>query len=62
MMQDEGLTEKIIGAAFKVHNTLGAGFLEIVPTASLSVLIASGWVSPKQKDFAVAQSPCYTHQ
>ena len=27
---DKELTEKIIGAAFEVHNTLGAGFLEKV--------------------------------
>ena len=26
--QDSGLTQKIIGAAFNVHNRLGAGFLE----------------------------------
>ncbi len=29
-MQDEALTRTIIGCAFKVHNTLGAGFLERV--------------------------------
>ena len=27
-MQEEALTQKIIGGAFRVHNTLGAGFLE----------------------------------
>ncbi|NOX97611.1 MAG: hypothetical protein GXO98_06095 [Nitrospirae bacterium] len=29
-MQDEGLTEKIIGCAYKVYNKLGYGFLESV--------------------------------
>ena len=27
-MTDDDLTEKIIGCAYKVHNTLGPGFLE----------------------------------
>ena len=27
---DKGLTESIIGAAYEVHNILGAGFLEKV--------------------------------
>jgi GxxExxY protein len=29
-MEDEGLTEKIIGCAYKSHNALGPGFLEKV--------------------------------
>ncbi len=29
-MKEEGLTRKIIGCAFKVHNALGQGFLERV--------------------------------
>ncbi len=29
-MQDQNLTKTIIGCAFKVHNTLGSGFLEKV--------------------------------
>ncbi len=28
MMEKDELTEKIIGCCFKVHNELGAGFLE----------------------------------
>ena len=32
-----GITEKIIGAAYKVHNTLGSGFLEKVYQNSLAI-------------------------
>jgi hypothetical protein len=35
-MQEEALTQKIIGGAFRVHNTLGAGFLEKVYENALS--------------------------
>ena len=35
-MQDQELTKTIIGCAFKVHNTLGAGFLEKVYENALS--------------------------
>jgi len=38
-MQDAVLTEKIIGAAFKVHNTLGSGFLEKVYENALALEI-----------------------
>jgi GxxExxY protein len=38
-MQDAVLTEKIIGAAFKVHNTLGCGFLEKVYENALALEI-----------------------
>jgi GxxExxY protein len=34
---DDQLTEHIIGAAFRVHNTLGFGFLESVYEKSLSI-------------------------
>ncbi len=36
-MQDQELTQKIIGCAFKVHNTLGAGFLEKVYENALTI-------------------------
>jgi GxxExxY protein len=35
--EDPARTEAIIGAAFKVHNTLGAGFLEAVYAKSMSI-------------------------
>jgi len=34
---EEELTEKILGAAFKVHNTLGCGFLEKVYENALAL-------------------------
>ena len=34
---EKDLTEKILGACFKVHNTLGAGFLEKVYENALAV-------------------------
>jgi GxxExxY protein len=36
-VEDKGLTEKIIGCAYKVHNTLGAGFLEKVYQNALRI-------------------------
>jgi GxxExxY protein len=36
-MVDDSLSEKIIGAAFRVHNELGFGFLESVYEKSLSI-------------------------
>ena len=36
-MKDESLTEQIIGCAFKVHRTLGPGFLEKVYENALSI-------------------------
>jgi len=35
------ITEKIIGAAYKVHNTLGSGFLEKVYQNSLAIELRS---------------------
>jgi len=48
------LTEKILGAAFKVQNTLGAGFLEKVYENALSLeLRKSGLIVESQKAFPV---------
>jgi GxxExxY protein len=48
------LTEKILGAAFKVQNTLGAGFLEKVYENALSIeLRKSGLAVECQKPFPV---------
>src|SRR5689334_12203294 len=33
----QGITEKIIGCAFKVHNTLGIGFQELIYQRALEI-------------------------
>jgi GxxExxY protein len=51
---ESDLTEKIIGAAFKVHNSLGAGFLEKVYEKALLVELAKqGIAAEQQKPFRV---------
>jgi GxxExxY protein len=48
------LTERILGAAFKVQNTLGAGFLEKVYENALSIELRKGGLSVEsQKAFPV---------
>jgi len=48
------LTEKILGAAFKVQNTLGAGFLEKVYENALSIELRKyGLAVENQKPFPV---------
>lgn len=36
-LKHSGITEKIIGAAFKVHNTLGNGFQEVIYQRALAI-------------------------
>lgn len=53
-MELSDLTEKIIGCAFRVYNTLGSGFLESVYHKSLHIeLDKSGLVSEVQKPVKV---------
>jgi GxxExxY protein len=53
-MELSDLTEKIIGCAFRVYNTLGSGFLESVYHKSLHIeLEKSGLVSEVQKPVKV---------
>jgi GxxExxY protein len=53
-MELSDLTEKIIGCAFRVYNTLGSGFLESVYHKSLNIeLEKSGLVSEVQKPIKV---------
>ena len=53
--QMENLTEKIIGAAFVVSNTLGHGFLEIVyKNALIEELSAISLKAVKEQNFRVA--------
>ena len=48
------LTEKIIGAAYNVHNTLGSGFVEKVYENALSFeLIGIGFCIEQQKPVTV---------
>ena len=42
---DDTLTEKVIGAAFRVHNELGFGFLESVYEKALAIELYSAGVS-----------------
>ena len=53
-MEFSDLTEKIIGCAFRVYNTMGSGFLESVYHKSLNIeLEKSGLVSEVQKPIKV---------
>ena len=48
-MQDEALTKAIIGCAFKVHNTLGAGFLEKVYENALFIELQNHNLNVRQQ-------------
>ena len=48
-MKDEELTKRIIGCAFHVHNTLGAGFLEQVYEDALRIELAKQGLQVKQQ-------------
>ena len=49
-MQDDSLTEIIIGAAFKVHNSLGTGFLEKVYENAMTIELSKKGVNVKQQE------------
>jgi GxxExxY protein len=49
-MEARALTEKIIGCAYKVHNTLGAGFLEKVYTNALRIELERLGLRVKQQE------------
>jgi GxxExxY protein len=46
---EEKLTERILGAAFKVHNELGCGFLEKVYENAMVVELRQGGVPSEQQ-------------
>lgn len=48
-MENHELTEIIIGCAFKVHNTLGSGFLEKVYENSLAIELRSTGLEVEQQ-------------
>ncbi len=49
MMDDDGLTEKIIACAFKVHNALGPGFSEKVYENALRIELTRQQVEVRQQ-------------
>jgi GxxExxY protein len=54
ILLEGALTEKILGAAFKVQNTLGAGFLKKVYENALSIELRKGGLAVEsQKAFPV---------
>ena len=48
-MKNQDLTEKIIGGAFKVHNTLGFGFLEKVYENALALQLRKAGLNAAQQ-------------
>ena len=49
-MTDDELTQKIIGCAYKVHNTLGCGFLEKVYENALRIELEKLGLSVRQQE------------
>jgi GxxExxY protein len=49
-MKDDGLTRKIIGCAYKVHNALGTGFLEKVYENALRIELEKLGLRVKQQE------------
>jgi GxxExxY protein len=48
-MEDEELTKKVIGFAFKVHNSLGSGFLEKVYENALRIELSRAGLRVEQQ-------------
>ena len=49
-MEDDDLTQKIIGCAYKVHNTLGPGFLEKVYENAIRIELEKLGLVVKQQE------------
>src|SRR6266480_7579288 len=49
-MKDDDLTQKIIGCAYKVHNTLGPGFLEKVYENALRIELEKAGFRVQQQE------------
>ena len=49
-MNEDDLTQKIIGCAYKVHNALGPGFLEKVHENALRIELERLGLSVKQQE------------
>ena len=54
-MEDQGLTEKIIGCAMKVHSTLGPGFLESVYQKALAHELRKAGLKVEWEKFITVQ-------
>ena len=48
-MEDEELTKKVIGCAFKIHNSLGSGFLEKVYENALRIELSGAGLRVEQQ-------------
>jgi GxxExxY protein len=48
-MEDEELTKKVIGCAFKVHNSLGSGYLEKVYENALRIKLSRAGLGVEQQ-------------
>ena len=48
-MEDEELTKKVIGCAFKVHNSLGSGFIEKVYENALRIELSGAGLRVEQQ-------------
>jgi GxxExxY protein len=49
-VRDDDLTQKIIGCAYKVHNTLGPGFLEKIYQNALRIELKRTGVDSRQQE------------
>jgi GxxExxY protein len=49
-MENEELTERIIGYAYKLHNILGPGFLEKVYENALRIELEKAGINVKQQE------------
>jgi GxxExxY protein len=53
-MEKDALTYKVIGCAMKVHNTLGAGFQEVIYQRCLAIeLERAGFAFEREKEHAI---------
>jgi GxxExxY protein len=53
-MQYKELTEKIIGCAMKVHNTLGNGFQEVIYQRALAIELSKASLAyPRELDMII---------
>jgi GxxExxY protein len=49
-MRDDDLTQNVIGCAYKVHNTLGSGFLEKINENALRIELKRTGIDSRQQE------------